>query len=99
VPKKTLGKAVFAECLIKYTRQNFRHSAKGRFPVVICPTIVSFVSIHIGTATPAQIMIFTNLDLVLSRKPGGRVASGLAFLSPSTLGFVNSLSQWDGEGM
>ena len=34
VPKKTLGKAVFAECLIKNTRQSFRHSAKCRFSVV-----------------------------------------------------------------
>ena len=34
VPKKTLGKSVFAECPIKYTRQSFRHSAKCLLPIV-----------------------------------------------------------------
>ena len=34
VPKKTLGRAVFAECPLKNTRQSFRHSAKCRFPLV-----------------------------------------------------------------
>jgi hypothetical protein len=35
LPSAALGKAVFAECPIKGTRQSVRHSAKARIPVVL----------------------------------------------------------------
>jgi hypothetical protein len=35
LPSAALGKAVFAECPRKGTRQSGRHSAKARIPVVI----------------------------------------------------------------
>jgi hypothetical protein len=34
LPSAALGKAFFAECPIKSTRQSHRHSAKARIPVV-----------------------------------------------------------------
>jgi hypothetical protein len=34
LPSAALGKAGFAECPIKSTRQSHRHSAKARIPVV-----------------------------------------------------------------
>ena len=48
VPKKTLGKAVFAECPIKYTRQSFRHSAKCRFPVVVTTNFEAMCTIQVN---------------------------------------------------
>jgi hypothetical protein len=36
LPSAALGKAVFAECPRKGTRQSGRHSAKARIPVVMC---------------------------------------------------------------
>jgi hypothetical protein len=37
LPSAALGKAVFAECPRKGTRQSGRHSAKSRIPVVRTP--------------------------------------------------------------
>jgi hypothetical protein len=39
LPSAALGKAFFAECPTKGTRQRGRHSAKPRIPVVICCTV------------------------------------------------------------
>jgi hypothetical protein len=33
-PRQSFGKAFFAECPTKYTRQRIQHSAKPRIPVV-----------------------------------------------------------------
>jgi hypothetical protein len=39
LPSAALGKAFFAECPTKGTRQRIRHSAKPRIPVVQVPTL------------------------------------------------------------
>jgi hypothetical protein len=49
LPSAALGKAFFAECPTKDTRQRIQHSAKPRIPVVICACIyVMYVSISVA---------------------------------------------------
>jgi hypothetical protein len=46
LPSAALGKAGFAECPIKSTRQSHRHSAKARIPVVHIAAVSIY---HIST--------------------------------------------------
>jgi hypothetical protein len=45
LPSAALGKAFFAECPTKDTRQKIQHSAKTRIPVVLCKGNTFFVNI------------------------------------------------------
>jgi hypothetical protein len=54
LPSAALGKAVFAECPRKGTRQSGRHSAKSRIPVVLHNQQFNSIIFHIISETPQE---------------------------------------------